>query len=298
MTVWVKKADGIPSQYWGGGFVIDNIGYVVAGHVNGYSRKYNPVSDSWADIQTFPGGGLCCISNSGFSIGKKGYIGTGCTTQKKFWEYDSETNVWTQKADFGGTGRQLTVGFALDGDGYIGCGLARSGYRWYVAKDFWKYSVSSDHWSGPINAPESFATRCNPVRFVINDKAYIIGGNNGGNYSDVWEFDGSFSRLSDFPGGGVRGWMPGFAVGGKGYILTGGTGRDFWEYTPSTDSWEQLTDFPYYVTRGHAFGLQDKLYAGGGVGGAAEYGWYCYEPIIEKHFVGASALPIFAKMLL
>jgi len=39
-----------------------------------------------------------------FSIGNKGYVGTGdgyggyVTT---FWEYDPSIDVWTQKADFG-----------------------------------------------------------------------------------------------------------------------------------------------------------------------------------------------------
>ena len=70
-------------------------------------------------------------------------MGTGCSLRKDFWEYDSVSNQWTQKADFGGYGRQLAIGFTLDGDGYIGCGLYRIGYTWYVAKDFWKYSRAS-----------------------------------------------------------------------------------------------------------------------------------------------------------
>jgi hypothetical protein len=43
----------------------------------------------------------------GFSIGNKGYLGTGLdhdypSYKKDFWEYDPVANAWTQKADFGG----------------------------------------------------------------------------------------------------------------------------------------------------------------------------------------------------
>jgi hypothetical protein len=50
----------------------------------------------------------------GFSIGSKGYIGTGDNGEggdfqvcyKDFWEYEPETDSWTQKADVGGVGRR------------------------------------------------------------------------------------------------------------------------------------------------------------------------------------------------
>lgn len=40
-----------------------------------------------------------------FSIGNKGYMGTGETSSgfsNEFWEYDPLTDTWAQKADFGG----------------------------------------------------------------------------------------------------------------------------------------------------------------------------------------------------
>src|SRR5882672_11133770 len=43
-----------------------------------------------------------------FSIGSKGYIGTGYGDngyRKDLWEYDPDANAWTQKADFGGAAR-------------------------------------------------------------------------------------------------------------------------------------------------------------------------------------------------
>ena len=53
------------------------------------------------------------IDAVGFSIGSKGYIGTGYngSLYKDFWEYDPATNAWTQKADFGGTARCMQSDF-------------------------------------------------------------------------------------------------------------------------------------------------------------------------------------------
>ena len=77
-------------------------------------------------------GGTARSGAVGFSIGSKGYIGTGGIGVKDFWEYDSAINIWTQKADFGGTARSGAVGFSIGSKGYIGTGST-------AAKDFWEY---------------------------------------------------------------------------------------------------------------------------------------------------------------
>ena len=62
----------------------------------------------------------------GFSIGNKGYIGTGWDNgpHQDFWEYNPSTDAWTQKANFGGTARYGAVGFSIGNKGYIGTGGA------------------------------------------------------------------------------------------------------------------------------------------------------------------------------
>src|SRR5438128_1102984 len=78
----------------------------------------------------------------GFSIGNKGYIGTGYDGNftKDFWEYDPFINSWTQKADFGGTGRLFALGFSIQNKGYIGTGLDERGRT----NDFWEYDPSAN----------------------------------------------------------------------------------------------------------------------------------------------------------
>src|SRR6266496_2876260 len=83
---------------------------------------------------------------TGFSIGTKGYIGTGYdnfnNALKDFWEYDPTTNTWKQKADFGGTARYYTTGFSIGTKGYIGTGVENGGASF--VKDFWEYDPTTN----------------------------------------------------------------------------------------------------------------------------------------------------------
>src|SRR2546423_8607295 len=85
--------------------------------------------DTWTQKADF--GGTARSGAVGFSIGSKGYIGTGENYidpygKNDFWEYDPVVNTWLQKADFGGAARYLAVGFSIGNKGYIGTGAADS----------------------------------------------------------------------------------------------------------------------------------------------------------------------------
>ncbi len=86
--------------------------------------------DSWERMANFAGGNRHATIH--FSIGDKGYVGTGTddiTIKSDFWEFDPVTNVWTQKADFGGGIRAYGTGFAIGNKGYAGTGVVAS-YNW------------------------------------------------------------------------------------------------------------------------------------------------------------------------
>src|SRR4030095_14244615 len=91
--------------------------------------------DTWTQKADF--GGTARYGAVGFSIGSKGYIGTGYdgTYLKDFWEYDPATDAWSQKANFGGTARYLATGFSVGSKGYVGTGLGSSGFK----NDFFEY---------------------------------------------------------------------------------------------------------------------------------------------------------------
>ena len=86
------------------------------------------MTNAWAQKADF--GGMVRRNAAGFSIGNKGYIGTGYSFAgpylKDFWEYDPANNSWTQKASVGGSGRFLAVGFSIGSKGYVGCLLYTS----------------------------------------------------------------------------------------------------------------------------------------------------------------------------
>jgi N-acetylneuraminic acid mutarotase len=86
--------------------------------------EYDPATNAWTQKADFRGGAR--YGATGFSIGSKGYLGTGRDENlfpfKDLWEYDPATNAWTQKADLGVEGRKWAVGFSIGSKGYIGTG--------------------------------------------------------------------------------------------------------------------------------------------------------------------------------
>lgn len=149
----------------------------------------------------------------GFSIGSKGYVGTGywhhpnmgyydkySVMYQDFWEFNPALDTWTPKAAFGGHERFGAVGWGNGKKGYIGTGI------YYY--DAWPYSNYYEE-----------------------------------HYSDFWEYDqalNSWSQKADF-GITARMYSIGFGIGGKGYVGTGydpdaGELKDFWEYTPEANA--------------------------------------------------------------
>ena len=168
------------------------------------------------------------------------------SSRKDFWEYDPVGNIWVQKADFGGTARQRTIGFFTDtsncGTIYIGLGNDGSSKQ-----DLWVYDPTTDIWSQKANflgGPRESA-----VSFSINTKGYVVTGYDGTSfYQDLWEYvasSNSWIQKANFPGL-PREWSAGFSVGSKGYIGTGmGTpySKDFWEWDQATNGWTQMANF-------------------------------------------------------
>ncbi|MCX6246691.1 MAG: T9SS type A sorting domain-containing protein [Bacteroidetes bacterium] len=205
--------------------------------------------DTWTQKATV--GGIARQNAVGFSIGTKGYIGTGVDVNnnyfKDFWEYDPSTNAWTQKADFGGTKRHSAVGFSIGSKGYIGTGQEDVTYEY--KNDFWEYDPSSNSWTQKANF--GGVKRWQAVGFSIGTKGYLGTGWNEIVYtlSDFWEYDpasDTWTQKADF-GGGIRSSSVGFNIGYKGYMGTGYANptnytKDFWEYDPSSNTWTRKAD--------------------------------------------------------
>lgn len=235
---------------------------------------------TWKQMKDFPAYGR--PQAVGFSIGTKGYIGTGDPGNgghsyfNDFWEWDLETNEWTKKADFGGGERSFAVGFAIGKMGYIGTGRGPNSYGSF--NDFWEYNPGNDSWTQKANLPG--AIRNQAVGFSIGNKGYISLG--AGASQDLWEWDqpsNTWNQKANFPGAS-RTDAVGFSIGNKGYIGTGayvnGYTNQFWEWDQATNSWSKKADFPGIPRNdGTGFSIGKKGYIGTGAyyGGRDFWEW-------------------------
>ncbi len=122
--------------------------------------------------------------------------------------------------------------------------------------------------------------------FTIGSKGYVgIGGNNGIEKKDFWEFDpvgNTWTQKADF-GGTAREQATQFAIGIKGYIGTGYDGStwtsDFWEYDPSSNTWTQKAEFGGTARYdGIGFSVGGKGYIGTGYNGTYLNDFWEYSP--------------------
>jgi N-acetylneuraminic acid mutarotase len=205
---------------------------------------YEPISDSWSQKASLPSNSL--IMPGTFTIGDTAYIVSGWNTQSgpssnEVWSYIASSNTWFQKNNFPGPARYSSIGFSLNGYGYVG-----TGYAPYLS-DIWKYNPGTDSWSQQPNFPGG--ARLHSTSITINNKAYVgLGYNNGNSYNDWWEFNpsvganGSWTQKAPFTGGGRRGAVA-FISNGLIYVGTGYNDisyyNDLWEFNPATNSWVQ-----------------------------------------------------------
>jgi len=197
---WTRKASlpTAPARAFAVGFSIGTKGYIgigdkdpfAEGGPSGYYQdfwEWDQATNVWTRKADYPG--FSRSSAVGFSIGNKGYIGTGYgdgTVQRDFWEWDQGTNIWTKKAEFGGIARSSAVGFSIGNKGYIGTGYGDG----TVQRDFWEWDQGTNIWT----KKEDFGgiARSSAVGFSIGNKGYIGTGIHPGiiyAYQDFWEYD-------------------------------------------------------------------------------------------------------------
>ena len=284
-NTWTQKANfGGSGRCFAVGFSIGAKGYIGTGfdNINGPWGdrndfwEYDTTINTWTQKANF--GGTPRDNAVGFSIGSKGYIGTGFdgTYRNDFWEYDPTTNTWTQKANFGGTPRYGAVGFSIGSKGYIGTGEIGTPLTYY--NDFWEYDTSANTWTQKANF--GGAARSEAVGFSIGSKGFIGTGSTFSSFSsnDFWEYDpttNTWTQKANF-GGFARGYAVGFNIGANGYIGTGtgpgGFYNDFWEYDTTANTWTQKANFGGAVRcEAVGFSIGSKGFIGTGTNGPVFY---------------------------
>ncbi len=267
------------------GFSIGNKGYIGLGNYSEPNSapvnridfwEYDPSSYTWTQKTPFPG--ISRVAAVGFSIGNKGYVGTGYRGTgslpsdyfRDFWEYDPTANEWIAKDSLPGSGRQYAFGFSVGDKGYLGAGqTSLSG----ALADFYEYDPNTDNW---VQKNSFTYPLLGAVGFSIGNKGYVGTGFNGGfvYYNDFYEYNpdnDQWVQKESFPGTS-RYAAVGFSIGNKGYIGTGfhsGISNSyfgsFYEYNPITGFWTEKDSLPGQP-RGYAiaFSIDNKGYIGVG----------------------------------
>ncbi len=146
--IWVQKAELPPlARHRAIGFSIGGKGYMGLGHINAGGVniaypdfwEYDKSTNSWSQKADFGGGTR--FGAVVFSIGNKGYAGTGTSASyvdfNDLWEYNAVTNTWTQKTPMPGTPRAGATGFSINGKGYMGLGYYNDWYEYKPQTDTW-----------------------------------------------------------------------------------------------------------------------------------------------------------------
>ena len=201
-NTWTQKAS-LPTTPARGNAVVFSVGtkgYIGIGSKEQYNGlpveyyndfwEWDPSTDAWTKKADFPGNAR--FGAVGFSIGNRGYVGTGWSNNyltDEFWEWDQSTDVWTKKADFAGGPRSSAFGFSIGNKGYIGTGYNNDDETSYLSRDVWEWDQMTNEWTklaDYVGGP-----RAGAIGVSIGNKAYIGTGSNynSGYLKDFWEYD-------------------------------------------------------------------------------------------------------------
>lgn len=222
-------------------FAIGNKAYIVGGQgSNPYFNdtwEYDAVSNTWAQKQTFNGGGR--RAGVGFAANNKGYVGMGQSStglKNDMWEYNPTSNVWTAKANFPGTARRLCAFFVINNKAYIGTGDDGT-----FKADMYEFDCANNVWA--LKAPFPGTPRYGAVGFAMYGKGYIGLGyaNTLQNTDDIYEYDpisNAWIFKDNFPGSKRANATAVVTPNNKCYIGLGYDSLlrdDWWEFDPIID---------------------------------------------------------------
>lgn len=136
----------------------DEYAYVGSGQYNNISLRdfwrFQPPANNqevgkWKKMAFLPPEAPGRFQAVAFSIGDKGYLGTGYSQTEGYlsdwWQYDPNQNKWFAKTSFPAGTRTNAMGFAIDKQGYLGTGQTKipinngTDYTEYTFSDFWRY---------------------------------------------------------------------------------------------------------------------------------------------------------------
>ena len=197
----------------------------------------------------------------------------------------SHAQTWTSFASVpNGFVSDHSLGFALEGSGYLVAGQTPNGY----SDNVYKYNPNNDTWSTLADFPGE--ARGYTIGDTWNGEAWMgFGLGNSGALNDLWKFDPvteTWTEMASCPC--EPRYHPAFvAMDGHIYMGLGssdfGDLGDWWDYDMATDTWSQKPGLPA-SPRHHPyqFGIDGIVYTGFGHSGEDIFNtWYAYDPSTE-----------------
>lgn len=172
-------------MYTAASFVINGLGYIATGYkyqsFTNVAWKYDPLANQWTQIASLPMDDV--YRAVGFNIGDTGYV-YNCNKL-----YKLSNNNWIQLKVIQQNDIKDNVAFSIGNLAYFGLGFANDLGEGTI--NLWEYNPLDETF---LDRPLYAAPRYGTSAFVIDNKAYIIGGATimNGQYirlKDVWEFD-------------------------------------------------------------------------------------------------------------
>lgn len=174
---WTQKDDlPGPVRHHPFYFGIDGIAYVGFGHGNDVGGNVNifndfymfdPETDEWTQLNDFPGEAR--VAGTQFDYSGKGYVLSGdgdnhsFMAEGEFWEYEPETDEWTQLTSHPGSSRWAPGNFVIDNYVYFMCGLSNV----QLESDMMRFELEPLVTAVSDFTPESIKVFPNPAKSFI-----------------------------------------------------------------------------------------------------------------------------------
>lgn len=213
-----------------------------------------------------------------FTIGDKIYVGLGYDDKKglpsvpnagylsDFWEYNTITDEWTERAPFafGNSPRMDAIAFVVNGRGYVGCGVGNGLYN-----DLWEYNPQTDSWTQKSNCPGM--GRHSAVATNIGMSGYVGTGWGVNTYlNDWWKYTpatNTWTQLANYPfsyfGLNCASVNNRIYVSGTSSALTNAVSINY-EYNPDNNTWAQKSSMPGNRYYSESFVINDTIFHCGG----------------------------------
>jgi len=150
-------------------FVVGSKAYMGGGynsHALSDFWEYDPSTDMWTKLGFYTGGLIEYAAS--FVIDGAPYVCGGGLPY--CYKYDVVANTWQKKADFPGIHRQSSIGFGLNGKGFVGMGDTSDFSKAY--QDFYEYDPVKDSWTKRADLTYPIPNSAWSTGFLIGNDIY------------------------------------------------------------------------------------------------------------------------------